>query len=122
MTKRPLQQIAQLRGLSDMILQMRLSELQIAVQARAQTQSQLQALAAPKPAIMDDGVHLQAALHAAETHAVWVTGRRKELTALLARETATWLDARDKARLAQGRDSALADLQKSLAKPPRDQA
>ena len=54
MSKRILQQIAQLRGLSDMILQTRLSALQAAGQARAQTQLQLQALAAPKPAVMDD--------------------------------------------------------------------
>ena len=38
MSKRTLQQIAQLRGLSDMILQTRLSALQAAGQARAQTQ------------------------------------------------------------------------------------
>ena len=121
MSKRTLQQIAQLRGLSDMILQTRLSALQAAGQARAQTQLQLQALAAPKPAVMDDGVHFQAALHVAETHAVWVTGQRKELSELLAHQTATWLDARDSARVAQGRDSVLSNLHKILAKPQSGQ-
>lgn len=102
---RKMQQIAQLMRDRD------LSQLgRIAVE-KHQTEALLAALDRTSPA---SGLNPVAVAQVADRFGLWTTNRRILLNQQLARQTATWLDARAKAQVTFGRCEVLKKLEKKL--------
>ena len=99
--------IARLRSLADLLLDMRLSDLRTVAAARAESLERLADLDRAPPA--SDLPDLAAA-EVAMRYQSWADQRRAEINLTLARQTATWIEARDDARLAFGKSQALQGL------------
>jgi hypothetical protein len=91
----------------------RLSDLRAATMARAETEARLAGLGMTH-ATEGDLPQIAAGL-AALNYQRWADVRRAELNQTLARQTATWMDTRDAARLAFGKTQALSGVAAKLA-------
>jgi len=98
------QQIDRFRALGDLLLQARLSALQAAAAARTASLDRLADLDRPAPAT---DLPALAAAGVGLRYDRWADQRRAEINLTLARQTATWIEARQAAALAFGRSQAL---------------
>ena len=99
--------------MAGLLFDSRLTDLQCAARARLETEARLAGLVAPDAPAGE--LPQVAAAIAALTYQRWADMRRVELNQTLARQTATWSDARDAARLAFGKTQALAGVAARLA-------
>lgn len=106
-------QMKRMEEVAGLLFDSRLTDLKHAARARAETEARLAGLAAPDAP--DGGLSRVAAELAALNYQRWADVRRAELNQILARQTATWIDARDAARLAFGKTQALAGVAAKLA-------
>jgi HPt (histidine-containing phosphotransfer) domain-containing protein len=97
----PLKDTARMQQLAKMVLDAELGLLKRAADQRDQTKSQIAGLR-PAETLLDDKHGISGAL-AALRYQAWADARRIELQQVLAKQTAHWLDTRDKARLAFGK-------------------
>jgi hypothetical protein len=105
--------IARLEGLARLVLDHRLALLRKAAEQRQQSQMQLAALERNEG---PSGLDAVAAGQVALRYQRWADVRRTELNAVLARQTAAWLDARHDAQRAFGQAEALAKLAERLGR------
>ena len=114
------QQLAKLGQLSNLLLDSRLAVLQAAARAKLESEVQLAGLMSNSP-VAEQVSEIAGAL-AALNYQRWADVRRAELNMLLARQTVTWMEARDQAREAFGKKQALGGLATKLdtPKPPED--
>jgi hypothetical protein len=114
------QQLAKLGQLANLLLDSRLAVLQAAARAKLESEAQLAGLMAPQP--LAEQISEIAGALAALNYQRWADARRAELNMLLARQTVTWMEARDHAREAFGKKQALGGLATKLAafKPKED--
>ena len=103
-------QLARLRQLAGLILDLRLSQLHGAAQARAQSQARLAGLEVSEVCDLPPIAAAQAALR----YQGWADARRAEINIQLARQTADWLEAQATARRAFGQSQALESVQQRL--------
>jgi hypothetical protein len=106
--------LAKLRLISDLMLEMRLARLTAAAHAKQQSEDQLAGLA--RTSGLTVGIQPVAAQLAALNYQRWAESRRAEINLVLARQTAEWIDARDAARTAFGRAEVVGKLQQRLWK------
>jgi hypothetical protein len=106
--------LARLQDLSRLLLDQRLSVLREVAARRALSERQLSELnLAPAPTGLGPVTSGQVAFR----YQIWADARRAELNALLARQTAEWLSARDDAKLAFGRAEALQAVARRVNRP-----
>jgi len=103
-------QIARLRSLTDVMLDVRLAELHAAAAARDASLDRLADLDRPAQAT---GLPDLAAAEVGMRYQRWADQRRAEINLTLARQTAVWIEARQAAALAFGKSQALEGLSKS---------
>jgi hypothetical protein len=108
------QDLTRLHQISQLLLETRLARLTIAAQARQQSEAQLASL--EEPTVRQGELPEVAAQLASLNYQRWAETRRVEINLALARQTAEWIEARDAACLAFGRDQVLQTLQ---ARKPR---
>jgi hypothetical protein len=101
-------QLWQLKRIADLILDAQLAQVQAAAAEKAASEARLAALAQPVAA--PEGIGDIAAGLAALGYQRWADARRAEVNLLLARQTVTWMEACDGARLSFGRKQALQGL------------
>ena len=94
----------QLNILSQLVLDTRLMSLRQAALARQQSLDLLAELDLPQP---DTDLPPVKAGEVAMRYQLWADQRRSEINLTLARQTATWTEARQEAAHAFGRDQAL---------------
>lgn len=99
--------ITKLQVLAGLLLDHRLSTLQSAARAKAQSEAALARLAQTTEA---DGLVGAAAALAGLQYQRWAEARRAEINLVLARQTRDWLDAQATAREAFGKAEALKGL------------
>ncbi len=109
--------MARLRALTEMVLDTRLSDLRAKAMQRQNTIDKLEGLRAPAP-MMGETVGIADAL-AALNFQVWAEARRAELSQVLARQTAQWLDSRDQARVSFGKARGFEKLYDKLVAQKR---
>ncbi len=102
-------QIDQLRKLTDLMLDAKLLDLKAASAARQASLDRLADL--DRPALATDLAEIAAA-EVAIRYLHWADQRRSEINLTLARQTVTWIEARDAASLAFGKSQALQELAK----------
>jgi len=107
------QQLARLGQLANLLLDSRLAVLQAAARARQETEAQLAGLMVPPP--VAENVSEIAAAMAGLSYQQWADARRGELNMHLARQTVTWMEAREAAREAFGKKQALGGVAAKLA-------
>ena len=107
------QQLAKLGQLSNLLLDSSLVSLQAAARAKLESEAQLAGLAAPLP-VAEEVSEIAGAL-AALNYQRWADARRAEVNMVLARQTVTWIEARDQAREAFGKKQVLDGLATKLA-------
>jgi len=113
------QQLAKLGQLANLLLESRLAVLQTAARAKLESEAQLAGLMAPPP--LAEQISEIASALAGLNYQRWADARRAELNMLLARQTVTWMEARDHAREAFGKKQALGGVATKLAAlRPRD--
>lgn len=110
------QQLTKLAQLSNLLLDSRLATLHTAVQAKQESETQLAGLMSPAP-LAEDIPEIAGAL-ATLSYQRWADARRTELNLLLARQTVTWIEARDHAREAFGKKQTLGGVAAKLAVNP----
>lgn len=98
------QQLAKLAQLSTLLLDSRLVALHAAARAKLESEAQLAGLMVP-PAAASEISEIAGAL-AGLSYQRWADTRRAELNMLLARQTVTWIEARDAAREAFGKKTS----------------
>jgi hypothetical protein len=103
--------LAPVLRISQLMFDAQLAELDRAAAARAQSLARLADLERA-PNSMD--LPFAAAERARILYGIWAEARRREINLVLARQTAEWLDARDRARRALGRLDALSKLETRL--------
>lgn len=103
-----------LERLARMKLDADLAGLRGAARARAESLAALERLAQPLPAAED--LSPVAAGMAALSYQRWADRRRAEINTRLARQTADWMEARDRAATAFGRAEALGGLAEQVEK------
>lgn len=111
------EQMRRLEQVAGLLFDTRLTALQRAAAACAETRVRLAGLAMPE-ALEGDLPQISAAL-AALNYQRWADARRAELNLTLARQTAIWLEARDAAQLAFGKTQALAGVAAKLPPPAK---
>ncbi len=104
--------LAKLDGLSQLVLDDRLSRLRAAA---AQVEKSRMQIAALDRSAEPDDLPPVAASQVMLRYQLWADGRRSELNAVLARQTVNWLEARQNAREAFGRLQALRGIAGRLA-------
>lgn len=103
--------ITRLRSLADLLLEVRLSELQTAAAARAASLDRLADLdRTSQPTDLPDIAAAEVELR----YQRWADQRRADINLVLARQTADWIEARSAAGLAFGKAQALQGLAKKL--------
>ena len=100
--------IASLGRLARMVLDTELAKLRGAARERDASLAALKTLATPRDA--PEGLSPVAAGLAALGYQRWAERQRAEINTRLARQTAEWMEARDRAALAFGRAEALGQL------------
>lgn len=100
------EKIAALAHLAEIMKQAELGQLSRVAAARAETQAQLRALGDSHLVFPDDPTTAIVAEH----HELWRVQRRATLNQQLARQTAEFLDARQRATEAFGRNMVLSRL------------
>ncbi|MDB6452481.1 hypothetical protein [Falsirhodobacter sp. 20TX0035] len=93
-----------LKKIADLILDTKLAEVQAADRARRESLGHLDSLQVPM--VIEDPASARVALR----YEQWADARRAEINVTLARQTAEWLEAQDRARLAFGRAQVLRKL------------
>jgi hypothetical protein len=106
-------QLTRLGQLANLLLDSRLAKLQAAARARQETEAQLAGLMTPPPAAAQ--VSEIASALAGLSYQRWADARRAELNMRLARQTVTWMEAREAAREAFGKKQALGGVAAKLA-------
>lgn len=101
-------ELRRLTALTRLILDARLAELRRAADARAASEARLAGLG--QPAGQAAGLQGATAHLASLAYQRWADARRAEINRQLARQTAEWLEATDRARSAFGRDQVLGRL------------
>jgi hypothetical protein len=101
-----------LTGLSKLILDQYLTQLQASAAARQASLKQLQDLV-PNPA---DDLDLVTNAKAAIRYEHWADTKRRDINIVLARQTATWLEARLATQTAFGRADVLQRLMRKMTK------
>lgn len=96
-----------LAGISRLMLDQKLAELDRAARACAESRARLAGLAAPA---VETDLPLPVAAQAGLLYDRWADARRAEINQTLARQTARWIEARDAAARAFGRAEALRRL------------
>lgn len=99
-------ELDRLAALARMVSQARLAELERAARARDESREKFAALNRPLP----EGADLLALAPVALRYDRWAEARRREINLVLARQTATWLQALEVARGAFGRAEVLRKL------------
>ena len=107
MTKPPIQKLAQLQSLAQMVLDAQLAELRAAARARDESLAHLAHL---NRSFAQSDLHPMVAAEAEIRFQRWADQRRAEINQTLARQTALLDQTRSAAQLAFGRTSALAAL------------
>lgn len=102
------QDLTRLKQISRLLLETNLARLNLAAQARQQSEAQLAGLE-ERPA-SEGALPEVAAQMAALNYQRWAETRRAEINLVLAKQTAEWIEARDAACLAFGRDHVLQAL------------
>lgn len=111
--------LTRLTRLQSAMLEASLAQLRSVSAARNKTRGALEDLSRGASPNADYGLSGAAADLAALAYQRWADSRRAELNSQLARQTAVWLEARDAARTAFGRDQALrALMNRQTAKKP----
>ncbi len=105
---RKLQEIKRLRAIAAVVLDTKLAHLRAHATARDETLARLADLATAEVIMSEHGD--VADVMAAVAYQGWADARRAEMNQILARQTATWLDARDMARVAFGKADVLQSL------------
>lgn len=105
--------LLKLRGVAELMLDVRLAALRKAAVARQETEAHLADLSTPPPPASD--VSEVAAERAAVAYQRWADARRRDLNQLLARQTVTWLEARETAGEAFSKTQALDSVAAKLA-------
>jgi hypothetical protein len=112
------QTLAQLQQLAKLMLDHRLGALQAAAAQREETLRKIESLRGQGGAhLEEDGIGLAIA---ALNYQRWAEARRYDLRQNLARQTAQWLDARDAAMHAFGKNRALDGLRDKISHRPKD--
>ena len=112
-------QLARIGQLANLLLDSRLAVLQSAARAKLATEIQLAGLVVPPPAATQ--VSEIASAMAELNYQRWADARRAELNMHLARQTVTWMEAREAAREAFGKKQALGGITaKLVAVRPRE--
>ncbi|WP_102224049.1 hypothetical protein [Acidimangrovimonas sediminis] len=111
--------LAALGRLSQMRLDAELARLRAAARAREASLAALEALKAPDESPGD--LSPVAAGLAQLSYRRWAEARRAEINVTLARQTAEWAEARDRAALAFGRTQSLDGLAMKLKKAQKRQ-
>jgi hypothetical protein len=112
-------QIERLEQVATLLFDSRLTDLRTAAIACAETEARLAGLVMAQ--VAEGGLPQIAVELAALNYQRWADVRRAELNQTLARQTATWMDARDAARLAFGKTQALSGVAARLAANSRKQ-
>jgi hypothetical protein len=99
--------LAQIGLLGELILQARLAELERAARARQQSLDHLGELDRPIP---ETDLPAAVAAEVALRYQLWADQRRSDINLALARQTLAWVEARQAAACAFGRDQALGRL------------
>lgn len=92
---------------SQMLLDLKLDDLNRAARARAESRSRLADLAADP---VETDLPLAISAQTRMRYESWAEARRAEINLTLARQTAEWIDAREAARRAFGRAEVLRKL------------
>ena len=103
------QRLEALARVSQIMLDMRLAELRAAAAACTATRSTLAEVSLPRAA-PENNLAPAALSRAGMLYDRWAEARRAEINLTLARQTAIWLESRDAAAMAFGRDRTLARL------------
>lgn len=103
---KPKDQIARLQQITQLMLDARLNDLEVAARAKAESQARLAGL---QGGCAED-VSAVAAAQAEMLYQRWADARRAEINMTLARQTAEWMEAREAARCAFARTEALRAL------------
>ena len=101
------EKLARLQGLTRLMLDMRLMELEKAAQARQASLDHLAELARPQPPADPNPI---VAAEVALRYENWADQRRSAINLDLARQTIAWEEARQNASLAFGRNAVIAKL------------
>ena len=101
-------QIARLKTVTDLILDLRLSEVERCARARNDSLARLADLAKPAAADLTSIGDITAQMR----YERWADHRRAEINITLARQTAEWLTRQDAARHALGQSQVLGKLTK----------
>ncbi len=102
------EKLAQLRKISQHLLDVRLFALEQAAKARQTSLDHLAELNRPAP---PHDLNPIAAGEVTMRYENWADGRRAEINMTLARQTVDWADARQAAALAFGRNAVIGKLQ-----------
>ena len=101
------EKLLQIKALSQLVLDGRLNALERTARARQQSLDHLAALNRP---IAETDLPAMVAGEVAMRYQHWADQRRSEINLTLARQTAEWVEARQAAAQAFGRDQALQSL------------
>ncbi|MGB8814337.1 MAG: hypothetical protein WCC57_14255 [Paracoccaceae bacterium] len=102
------EQLGRLGKITDLLLELRLADLETAARARQESLDHLSDLKVPQTSDLP----LIAAAQANLLYQRWAEARRADINLTLARQTATWIEAQTSARFAFGQAEALRGLQK----------
>ena len=93
---------------SDVILDLRLTEVRSCSRLMAETKTRIEILS--RDPVPDPDLPPTVSAQVAHDYRLWADKRRAEEIQVLARQTAEWLEARDRARTALGRSDVLSRL------------
>ena len=108
MTRDP--RLSRLVTASDALLDLRLAELRRCARSVAETRARIEILS--RDPVADPELPVAAQAQIEHQYRLWADARRAEELQALARQSAEWLEARDRARTALGRSDVLSRLQK----------
>lgn len=111
------QQLTKLQQIAGLMLDSRLTAVQAAAKAKAESQAQLAGLAHSVAAPGD--ISAAAAERATLTYQLWADARRADLNLVLAQQTVAWIEACDAARVAFSKTEALSAVAGKLANRTR---
>ena len=106
MTRDP--RLSRLVTASDALLDLRLAELRRCARSMAETRGRIEILS--RDPVPDPDLPIAASALIEHQDRLWADARRAEELQVLARQTAEWLEAKDRARMALGRSDVLARL------------
>lgn len=104
--------LGRLSQISQLLFDQKMMALETAARARQSSLDRLAELDRPMP---DSDLPLVTAQEIALRHALWADYKRREINEMLARQTAEWIEAREEASRAFGRNQVLGRLKDQLS-------